>query len=160
MSDVSDYWAIYVCSLICWAIGHRGTSPANAASSSSSTGSTSTLTSGSGSSSSSSHSRSGSATNNTTTRSGDNKNAAINASVKERESELEALGWLHHVASQAHPQDVFTHVRVRGRAVTIAVVAMVRKRLEGEAAGSRSRLLIDAVGILKKLEAGVNWKWF
>lgn len=160
MSDVSDYWAIYVCSLICWAIGHRGTSPANAASSSSSTGSTSTLTSGSGSSSSSSHSRSGSATNNTTTRSGDNKNAAISASVKERESELEALGWLHHVASQAHPQDVFTHVRVRGRAVTIAVVAMVRKRLEGEAAGSRSRLLIDAVGILKKLEAGVNWKWF
>ncbi|KAI4592159.1 hypothetical protein KJ359_011487 [Pestalotiopsis sp. 9143b] len=139
MSDVSDYWAIYVCALICWALGHRGTSPATTS------GSTSTL---SGASSSRS------AGNNC-----DNANNS-NANVRERESELEALGWLHLVASQTNPQDIFTHVRLQGRGVTVAAVAMVRKRLEGEAAGSRSRLLIDAVGILKKLEAGANWKWF
>ncbi|ETS74652.1 hypothetical protein PFICI_13136 [Pestalotiopsis fici W106-1] len=147
MSDVSDYWAIYVCALICWALGHRGTSPATASSSSSS-GGASTLTGGSGSSGPRSSSGAG------------NARATASANIKERESELEALGWLHLVASQANLQDVFSHVRVGGRAVTISVVAMVRKRLEGEAAGSRSRLLIDAVGILKKLEAGVNWKWF
>lgn len=123
MADVSDYWAIYVCALICWALGHRGASAS------------SSLPAG-----------------------GNNNNT--NANEAERESELEALSWLHRIAGLSKPQDVLTTVSGRGRGVIIGVVAMVRRRLEGEAVGGRSRLLVDAVGVLKKLEEGVNWKWF
>ncbi|KAK9774498.1 hypothetical protein SCAR479_08846 [Seiridium cardinale] len=135
MTDVSDYWAIYVCALICWALGHRGT------------GTTTATDTAAGPSASSS-------------RTGGHNNNNSNANIAERESELEALGWLHLVAGLTNPQDILTKVNIRGRGVVIAVVGMVRRRLEGEAAGSRSRLLIDAVSVLKKLEEGINWKWF
>ncbi|KAH8196856.1 hypothetical protein TruAng_008969 [Truncatella angustata] len=130
MADISDYWAIYVCALICWALGHRGTN---------------TTTSISGPSSS---------------RGGGNNNDNDNANYTEREGEIEALGWLHLVGGLANPQDVVSHVSLHGRSVIIGVVAMVRRRLEGEALGTRNRLLVDAVGVLKKLEEGMNWKWF
>ena len=50
--------------------------------------------------------------------------------------------------------------RVRGRKEALGVVAVVKKRLETECVGGRSRLFVDAVGTLKKLEEGANWKWF
>lgn len=130
MADISDYWAVYVCALICWALGYRGTSAT-----------TKTATS----------------TSSSQGRGGDDDVDTDNANDAE---ELEALAWLHMVSSLSSGSDILTHVRASGRAVVIAVVTMVRKRLEGEAAGGRNRLLVDAVGVMKKLEEGVNWKWF
>ena len=49
---------------------------------------------------------------------------------------------------------------MRGRAEAMGVVGLVGRRLEGQAGGGKNRLLVDAIGVLKKLEEGVNWKWF
>jgi hypothetical protein len=51
-------------------------------------------------------------------------------------------------------------VRVRGRREAGGVVGLVRRRLENDCIGGRSRLYVDAVGVLRKLEEGVGWKWF
>lgn len=107
MAGISDYWALYVCALICWAFGHR-TLRGNYSSRTSST------------------------------------------------NDGEALAWLHMVAAM-RPEDVS---RVRGRREVIGVVGLVRRRLEVDCVGGRSRLYVDAVGVLRKLEEGVNWKWF
>lgn len=107
MACISDYWALYVCALICWAFGHRTPRGSDA-------------------------SRSSSA------------------------SEDEALAWLRMVAKM-QPEEV---VRVRGRREVTGVVGLVRRRLEIDCVGGRSRLYVDAVGVLRKLEEGVNWKWF
>lgn len=128
MSDISDYWAVYVCALICWALSHQATrgGGGNGATGGGNAGVVSNI----------------------------NGNTA-----EERESEAEALGWLHLVAG-LEPADVLSNVNVRGRRDIMGVVAMVKRRLEGEAAGAKSRLLVDALGVLRKLEEGVNWKWF
>ena len=44
------------------------------------------------------------------------------------------------------------------RAEAGGVVALVRRRLESECVGGRSRLFVDAVGVLRKLEEGVGRK--
>jgi hypothetical protein len=51
-------------------------------------------------------------------------------------------------------------VRARGRREAAGVVGLVRKRLESDCVGGRSRLYVDAVGVLRKVEEGVGWKWF
>lgn len=130
MADISDYWAVYVGALICWAIGFRNTTP--------------TRTDACAPSSQ------GRSVNDNPGK--DNNENGVD--------ELEALSWLHVVAEVSSGQDIMTLVNARGRAVVIAIVAMVRRRLEAEAIGSRSRLLVDAVGVLKKLEEGINWIWF
>ena len=68
-----------------------------------------------------------------------------------------ALEWLRMVARLEEPGDV---LEVRGRAEAIGVVGLVSRRLESEAVGGQSRLLVDALGVLKKLDEGVNWRWF
>ncbi|KAI5927214.1 hypothetical protein F4810DRAFT_706592 [Camillea tinctor] len=98
-ADISDYWALYVCALICWALSHR---------------------------------------------------AAARTPASDK-SEREARAWLAAVAEDA--------VRARGGGGAAAVVGVVRRRLEDEAAG-KNMLLVDALGVLRKLEEGVNWRWF
>ena len=68
----------------------------------------------------------------------------------------EAVGWLRGVADMGEE----TVARVRGRHEAGGVVGLVRRRLETECVGGRHRLFVDAVGVLKKLEEGINWKWF
>ncbi|KAI1502646.1 hypothetical protein F5X99DRAFT_427059 [Biscogniauxia marginata] len=122
-SDISDYWALYVCALICWALSHRATRGAAAAA------------------------RGGGPS--TTSRS------AVAAGAER--AEREATAWLRTVAGLS-PEEVL-NVRGRGREAA-GVVSMARRRLEDEAAGGRSRLLVDALGVLRKLEDGVNWRGF
>ncbi|KAI1418608.1 hypothetical protein F5Y13DRAFT_196409 [Hypoxylon sp. FL1857] len=121
MSDISDYWAMYVCALICWAHGHR------------------TMVRGSGAGSGP----------------GSDSHHHSNANAGEK-GEREAMRWLKMVAGLSADKAL----SVRGRRETMGVISMVRKRLEDEAAGSRSRLLVDAMRTLKKLEERVNHKWF
>jgi hypothetical protein len=51
-------------------------------------------------------------------------------------------------------------VRVRGRREAAGVVGLVRRKLESDCVGGRSRLYVDAVGVLGKVEDGAGWKWF
>jgi hypothetical protein len=51
-------------------------------------------------------------------------------------------------------------VRARGRREAVGVVGLVRRRLESDCLGGRSRLYVDAVGILRRVEEGVGRKWF
>ncbi|RYP69952.1 hypothetical protein DL769_005139 [Monosporascus sp. CRB-8-3] len=122
-NDISDYWSIYVCALICWAITHHATRRAAAAGGG--TGSVSPF-----------------------------RNANSPGEGAGRGHTV--VGWLRMVGSLG-PGEVLD---VRDRTEAAGVVGMARRRLEYEAAGSRSRLLVDALGVLKKLEEGINWKWF
>lgn len=145
-NNISDYWALYVCSLICWALGYQTTRGTANANSGSGAGTPRTVPAAS-----SPLSRSAGGDNHHNT----NPQAAA-------ESEAEALGWLRMVAAggATSTADVLSSVNGRGRGVIVAVVALARRRLEAEAVGGRSRLLVDAVGVLRKLEEGANWKWF
>ncbi|KAI0007927.1 hypothetical protein F4779DRAFT_642525 [Xylariaceae sp. FL0662B] len=134
MSDISDYWGMYVCALICWALGHRTTRGAAAAAMARATAS------GSGSVSASSHHQ---------------HHHHNNVNVGEKE-EREARKWLRTVAG-LRVEEV---VNLRGQRQAIAVVGMVRRRLEDEAVGSKSRLLVDALRTLRTLEERVHLKWF
>jgi hypothetical protein len=141
-NNISDYWALYVCSLICWALGYQATrgtaAAAAAAAAAASTPRTASVSSPLKTSSSSSSS----------------------GSLDPESSDAEVLSWLAMVAGGSAAADVPGHVKVRGRGAIVAVVALARRRIEAEAVGGRSRLLVDAVGVLRKLEEGANWKWF
>ncbi|KUI55445.1 Zinc finger protein zas1 [Cytospora mali] len=72
--------------------------------------------------------------------------------------EDEAIAWLRLVSEASQPEQV---ARMRGRREASAgVVSMVKRRLEADCVGPRSQLYVDAVGVLKKLEEGVNRRWF
>jgi hypothetical protein len=75
---------------------------------------------------------------------------------REEMAEEATLGWLRNVSSMA-PEEV---VRVRARREAGGVVGLVRRRLEGDCVGGRSRLYADAVRVLRKLEDGGSWNWF
>lgn len=127
MLDISDYWAMYACALVCWALGHRAMVRDSGA--------------GSGPGSDSSSSR--------------HHHNHSNANAGEK-GEREAIRWLKMVAGLSTEKVL----NVRGRKETISVISMVKRRLEDEAVGSRSRLLVDAIRTLKNLEERVNYKWF
>lgn len=72
--------------------------------------------------------------------------------------EDEAISWLRSVASAQRPEDA-TRAKHR-REASAGVVSLVKRRLAADCVGPRSQLYVDAVGVLKKLEEGVNWRWF
>ncbi|KAK1574691.1 uncharacterized protein LY79DRAFT_523403 [Colletotrichum navitas] len=106
--DISDYWGMYVCALICWAYGHRASR-------------------------------------------GD---TAEGSELGDCDSM--AIQWVRTIASM-RAKDV---ARLRSKEDTMPVVSLVRMWLDVDCLGGRSRLYVDAVGVLKKLEEGMNWKWF
>ncbi|KAK2035868.1 hypothetical protein LZ31DRAFT_619715 [Colletotrichum somersetense] len=106
--DISDYWGMYVCALICWAYGHRasrGDAPE-----------------------------------------GSELGGCDNTAIR----------WIRTVASM-RAKDV---ARLRSKEDAMPVVSLVRRWLDVDCLGGRSRLYVDAVGVLKKLGEGINWKWF
>jgi hypothetical protein len=129
-TDLSDYWALYVCALICWAFGHRArTGPAAP---------TAELAQ---------HQRQSSS-------SGGSSPATRGGPA----ADDEAMEWLRMVAADNMRLDDM--VRVRAQPGAGGVVGLVRRRLENDCIGGRSRLYVDAVGVLRKLEEGANLKWF
>ncbi|KAK2019065.1 hypothetical protein LZ32DRAFT_519832 [Colletotrichum eremochloae] len=106
--DISDYWGMYVCALICWAYGHRASR-------------------------------------------GD---TAENSELGDCDSM--AIRWVRTVASM-RVKDIAS---LRSKKGAMPIVSLVRRWLDIDCLGGRSRLYVDAVGVLKKLEEGVNWKWF
>ncbi|KAJ8122380.1 hypothetical protein ONZ43_g1409 [Nemania bipapillata] len=122
-TDMSDYWALYVCALICWSLGHRMTKGA--------------VRRGDGND------------NNTVFSSG----SPSNTNSAPGKAESETKGWLKTVANSS-PKEAIQNVRARREA--LGVITMVRRRLEGDTVGGRSKLLIDAVRVLKALEEDPN----
>ncbi|OHE91989.1 hypothetical protein CORC01_12725 [Colletotrichum orchidophilum] len=104
--DISDYWGMYVCALICWATGHR-------------------------------------------INGGD-------ASRGESDNDSGALQWIHTMANMEAKSVMETPLKKEAT----TVVALVRRWLEVDCLGNRSRLYVDAVGVLSKLAEGCAWKWF
>ncbi|KAM7199355.1 putative transcription factor TDA9 [Naviculisporaceae sp. PSN 640] len=131
-TDIADYWGLYVCALICWAFGHRA------------------RTSSMANDARQQRHRSNSGGNSPVSAGGGGGGYSSN--------EEEVFNWLRMVAApEVRLDDV---IRLRGRREAGGVVGLVRRRLETDCVGGRSRLYVDAVGVLRKLEEGVNWKWF
>lgn len=120
-SDISGYWALYVCALICWSLGHRTARGAMRRGGNDNAGSSSA--------------------------------SSYSSSSNPRKAESEATAWLETVANLSPDVAIQS---VRGRREALGVVAMVRRRLESEAVGGKSKLLIDAVRVLKALEEDPN----
>ncbi|KAK3935897.1 putative transcription factor TDA9 [Diplogelasinospora grovesii] len=143
--DLSDYWAMYVCALICWAFGHRARStnpippPLREQQQQQQQ-----------------HQRQRSINDNSN--GGNNGGSSPLSRSAAGSADDQAIAWLRMVAS---PTMRLEDVRVRGlREANTGVVGLVRRLLESDCVGGRSRLYVDAVGVLKKLEEGANWKWF
>ncbi|KAM0591790.1 hypothetical protein ACHAP6_002067 [Verticillium nonalfalfae] len=105
--DVSDYWGMYVCALICWAFGHGA--------------------------------------------SADELEGAT--MVREGAGEAATLAWVRAVARMGE-DDV---MKIRNLQDSTKVVELARSWLEADCIGNRSRLFVDAVRVLRKLEEGVQW---
>ncbi|KAF7548388.1 hypothetical protein G7046_g8691 [Stylonectria norvegica] len=102
--DISDYWGVYVCALICWAFGHVGKRDSS-------------------------------------------------ARIPSRDASMQ---WTLAVANMEPAQ----LQNLSGRREAHGVVGLARAALAKDCLGGRNILFADAVGVLKKLEQGDNWKWF
>ncbi|KAH8127574.1 hypothetical protein ACSS6W_006736 [Trichoderma asperelloides] len=104
--DISDFWGIYVCALICWAFGHIG----------------------------------------------------ISRTETKAPTRKAAIQWLLDVSSMEPGQ--IEEMTVRDKQVGSGAVSLARAALEKDCLGGRNILLADAVGVLKKLEEGDNYRRF
>ncbi|KAI1331743.1 hypothetical protein F5Y16DRAFT_359143 [Xylariaceae sp. FL0255] len=117
-SDLSDYWALYVCALICWAVTYR---PAKG---------------------------NGRRNHGGATAPGSSQDDTVSQELEDK-----AKDWLRTVAI-LEPEAVGPNLQ--GQREVLGVISMVRKRLESEAVGDKNKLLVDAVRVLKSLEANPN----
>ncbi|KAL7788437.1 hypothetical protein V8C43DRAFT_287581 [Trichoderma afarasin] len=104
--EISDFWGIYVCALICWAFGHVGISRTEAKA--------------------------------------PTRRAAIQWILKMSDMEP---GRIQQMSEQE-------------KQVGSGAVSLARASLEKDCLGGRNILLADAVGVLKKLEEGDNYRRF
>ncbi|KAK0615022.1 hypothetical protein B0T17DRAFT_375599 [Bombardia bombarda] len=119
--DLSDYWAMYVCALICWAFGHRARASLSE----------------------------------TQQRRRSSESLGSNEAAA-GVSEADTMKWLRTVAGEDDNMSLWHVVQVRGRREASGVVSLVRRRLEGDCSGGRSRLYVDAISVLRKLE-GIDY---
>ncbi|OTA05933.1 hypothetical protein A9Z42_0066740 [Trichoderma parareesei] len=106
--EISDFWGIYVCSLICWAFGHVG--------------------------------------------------AASRSEASKAPTRRAAVQWILK-ASDMEPGRI-QQMSEQERQAGSGAVNLARASLEKDCLGGRSILLADAVGVLKKLEEGDNYRRF
>ncbi|KXX76370.1 putative transcription factor TDA9 [Madurella mycetomatis] len=149
-ADLADYWALYVCALICWAFSHR--MAGNAPSSSSSSNPVESQQQQQQQQSQQSRQRSSSG--------GSSPASGASGVVfgAGAATDDETIGWLRMMAAEGMRLEGVG--RVYGRREASGVVGLVRRRLESDCVGGRSRLYVDAVGVLRKIEDGVGTKWY
>lgn len=104
--EISDFWGIYVCALICWAFGHIG----------------------------------------------------VSRSETKAPTRRAAVQWILRV-SDMEP-GVVQQMSEKEKQVGSGAVSLARASLEKDCLGGRNILLADAVGVLKKLEEGDNYRRF
>ncbi|KAK5987435.1 hypothetical protein PT974_11562 [Cladobotryum mycophilum] len=104
--EISDFWGVYVCALICWAFGHVG---------------------------------------------------ACRTDVS-RPSRSAAVQWIVNVADMQPGQ--LQNMSDEERQDASGAIGLARASLERDCLGGRNMLLADALGVLKKLEEGDNYRRF
>ncbi|KAI1258612.1 hypothetical protein F5Y18DRAFT_341182 [Xylariaceae sp. FL1019] len=119
--DISAYWALYVCVLICWALNYR-------------------IMKGGAS------------------RGGKAAAAPVSFLDASAATKAETQRWVKMVAS-LDPDLASQELRSSPREI-LGIIGEVRERLETETIGGKSRLLVDAVRVLKSLEAEPSKKRF
>lgn len=73
-------------------------------------------------------------------------------------SKEQTVNWLRLVAALGQPEHL---ARVRGRReASSGVVSMVKRMLDADCVGGRSRLYVDATVVLRKLEEEVSFRYF
>ncbi|KAK4194583.1 hypothetical protein QBC40DRAFT_259872 [Triangularia verruculosa] len=149
--DISDYWALHVCALICWAFNH-GLRNSNKQQQQQQNRQRSSSGGGSGGSSPSSSGLSTAETLN-------NNNGGVTSSdMNDEEEEEEPVRWLRRVAECNRLEEV---LRLRGQGGANGVVGVVRRWMEGDCVGSRNTIYVDALGVLGKIEeCAVTRRWF
>ncbi|KAK3331933.1 hypothetical protein B0T19DRAFT_89320 [Cercophora scortea] len=150
-TDISDYWGLYVCALICWAFGHRVRAAA----------ATPRLMDGQPQQQPQQQHLSQHPQDQQRQRSSSGGSVGGSSPAMRNQmdtsaaaADREAMDWLHMVAQDNMPLD--SVVRVRGRPGAGGVVGLVRRQLESDCFGGKSRLYVDAVGVLRKLEEGAD----
>jgi hypothetical protein len=104
--EISDFWGIYVCALICWAFGHIG----------------------------------------------------ISRTETKAPTRRAAVQWILKV-SDMEPGRI-EQMSQQEKQIGTGAVSLARASLEKDCLGGRNILLADAVGVLKKLEEGDNYRRF
>ncbi|KAK3906739.1 hypothetical protein C8A05DRAFT_11542 [Staphylotrichum tortipilum] len=158
LGDMSDYWAMYVCALICWAFSHpvwgadapalhvSVKHPSIGAGSRGGTASSPAFGVGLGVMA---PSPAPSASSLST--------PSAAAAVAALEDD-EVLAWLRMVADEGmRPEDV---VRARGRREAAGVTGLVKRRLDSDCLSKGSGLYVDAVTVLGRVEDSIGVKWF
>ncbi|KAK0702602.1 hypothetical protein B0T21DRAFT_299794 [Apiosordaria backusii] len=146
VADISDYWALHVCALICWAFNHglRNSNKAAATQQQQAQQQHRQRSSSGGPSGGSSPASRTSGLSTATT---------LNSS-----SDDEPIRWLRRVAECTRPEDA---MRFRGHREAAGVVGLVKRRMETDCVGSRNTLYVDALGVLTKIEeSAVTRRWF
>jgi hypothetical protein len=128
-AGISDYWSLYIATLITWAFHHKYQT--------------------SGGSGSGTLSRS-----NSSTALG---SVDVDAPVSD-DARIKALTYANGMLV-LDVEDLIAN-KANPKAETLSVIDAVRHRLEIESVGSRCGLLVDAIGVLKKLSQGRRGKWF
>ncbi|KAH7630421.1 hypothetical protein B0T09DRAFT_400354 [Sordaria sp. MPI-SDFR-AT-0083] len=134
--DISDYWALYVCALIVWAFGHKARSvPA--------TGSTITTATDVQQQQQQQHPAKRRRTSNDRASSTSRRGSSVAA-------DQHAITWLRKVAADDITKEEV--MRARSRCESMSVVSLVRRRLESDCIGSKNKLYVEAIGVLRRLE--------
>lgn len=132
-TEISDYWALYVCALIVWAFGHKARStPA--------IGTTITVATDTQQQHHSAKRQ----------RAGNNRTSPTSKQAGAAAADQHAMTWLRMLsADNVTEEEIF---RARDRRESLNVVSMVRRRLESDCIGGKNRLYVEAVRVLKRLE--------
>lgn len=134
--DISDYWALYVCALIVWAFGHKARSvPA--------TGSTITTATDVQQQQQQQHPAKRRRTSNDRASSTSRRGSSVAA-------DQHAITWLRKVAADDITKEEV--MRARSHCESMSVVSLVRRRLESGCIGSKNKLYVEAIGVLRRLE--------
>ncbi|KAK4676725.1 hypothetical protein QC764_402760 [Podospora pseudoanserina] len=143
VADISDYWALHVCVLVCWAFNHG---PRN-----SSKGQQQQQVQVHPRQRSSSGGPSGGS-------SPASRTSGLSTASTLNSSDDEPIRWLRRVAECSRLEDV---LRFRAHREAAGVVGLVRRRMESDCVGSRNKLYVDAMGVLTKIEeSAAIRRWF
>ncbi|PVH80575.1 hypothetical protein DL98DRAFT_187095 [Cadophora sp. DSE1049] len=132
LSSITDYWALYVSALICWAFGHRYQNLTAG-------GTSGTLTRSSSS---------------TEIRSMDAEDTPLSDDLR-----LKVLTYTNGMLELPIEELLTSKARMKGE--TAGIIDAVRQRLEIESVGNKCGLLVDAIVVLTKLrKTGGKTHWF
>ncbi|KAK0666360.1 hypothetical protein QBC41DRAFT_230711 [Cercophora samala] len=146
VADISDYWALHVCVLVCWAFNHglRNSNKGQQQQQQQQQQMYPRQRSSSGGPSGGSSPAS--------------RTSGLSTASTLNSTDDEPIRWLRRVAECNRPEDV---LRFRGHREAAGVVGLVKRRMESDCVGSRNKLYVDAMGVLTKIEeSAVTRRWF